>query len=173
MECQTKIDVALDAKELHASSGLHSVFVYVQSEIEESVKYPDGRENKIGIYPNSSTQFVKFDLRSSDSGDIYQLLCDDLRDPPMCEYLAPQIADSVAEMSSSCESFFVFVEVKLTEERTFSVSESDVCCICLERFGDSGKYLSDLPCSHVFHRLCLDQWLVRRNSCPLCRRPCV
>ncbi|XP_010554722.1 PREDICTED: RING-H2 finger protein ATL48-like [Tarenaya hassleriana] len=173
MDCQTKIDVALDAKELNASSGLQSIFVHVKSETTESVKYPDGRETRIGIYPNSTTQFAKFDLRSSDSVDIYQLLCDDLRNPPMCEYLAPQIADSVAEMSSSCESFFVFVEVRLTEEITFSVSESDVCCICLESFGDSGKYLSDLPCSHVFPRLCLDQWLVRKDSCPLCRRPCL
>ncbi|KAE8702140.1 RING-H2 finger protein ATL74 [Hibiscus syriacus] len=43
------------------------------------------------------------------------------------------------------------------------------CAICLEEFkdGDSCKALS--KCKHLYHRSCIDQWLLQHRSCPLCR----
>jgi len=47
------------------------------------------------------------------------------------------------------------------------------CSICLENFrpGESLKKLHQ--CDHFFHSACIDGWLGRRNSCPLCRVPAV
>ncbi|KAL6995098.1 RING-type E3 ubiquitin transferase [Sarracenia purpurea var. burkii] len=42
------------------------------------------------------------------------------------------------------------------------------CTICLEKFS-VGSEIARMPCSHVYHRGCIVQWLMRRNSCPLCQ----
>ncbi|KAF7063197.1 hypothetical protein CFC21_069718 [Triticum aestivum] len=43
------------------------------------------------------------------------------------------------------------------------------CAVCLAEYADADE-LRRLPgCKHVFHRLCVDEWLRRRPSCPLCR----
>lgn len=44
-----------------------------------------------------------------------------------------------------------------------------VCNICLEDFkeGDDMRLLK--PCSHTFHTQCIDQWLWKVASCPICK----
>lgn len=43
------------------------------------------------------------------------------------------------------------------------------CVFCLSRI-DDGEEVRELRCRHVFHRECLDSWLLRpRATCPLCR----
>jgi hypothetical protein len=46
------------------------------------------------------------------------------------------------------------------------------CVICLEPFVDTpveGDRYQLLPCLHCFHRECARNWLVIRQSCPICR----
>lgn len=42
----------------------------------------------------------------------------------------------------------------------------DNCAICLEEIDE---YRATLPCSHVFHTLCLIKHAHGSNVCPLCR----
>lgn len=43
------------------------------------------------------------------------------------------------------------------------------CAVCLESFED-GQRLRLLPaCCHVFHSECVDDWLHRNATCPICR----
>uniref|UniRef100_T1J8S4 RING-type domain-containing protein n=1 Tax=Strigamia maritima TaxID=126957 RepID=T1J8S4_STRMM len=44
----------------------------------------------------------------------------------------------------------------------------EVCVICLLE-QKCGQLVKDLPCSHVFHSECIDTWLEKNHSCPLCR----
>lgn len=51
------------------------------------------------------------------------------------------------------------------------VEEAGECSICLGAFED-GEKVKVLPqCGHCYHCLCVDQWLVNRSVCPLCRAP--
>lgn len=45
-----------------------------------------------------------------------------------------------------------------------------ICCVCLSRL-DKGEDKRLLPCSHEFHRECVDRWLKNgcRRTCPVCR----
>ncbi|XP_074556999.1 uncharacterized protein LOC141812966 [Curcuma longa] len=42
------------------------------------------------------------------------------------------------------------------------------CAICIDDFKPN-SVLSVMPCGHGFHAACLNEWLTRSNSCPLCR----
>ena len=45
--------------------------------------------------------------------------------------------------------------------------QNEECCICLD---DSAIQIwVILPCGHTFHNMCIMRWLVRNNTCPVCR----
>lgn len=47
--------------------------------------------------------------------------------------------------------------------------EAGPCAVCLEPFHNN-QCLRVLPCSHEYHRDCVDPWLLLRPTCPLCKR---
>ncbi|XP_024029651.1 E3 ubiquitin-protein ligase At1g63170 [Morus notabilis] len=53
------------------------------------------------------------------------------------------------------------------KERVIS-GEDAVCCICLAKYANNDE-LRELPCSHFFHKECVDKWLKINASCPLCK----
>jgi hypothetical protein len=44
-----------------------------------------------------------------------------------------------------------------------------VCNICLEDFKEGDNMRLLIPCSHAFHTQCVDQWLCKVASCPICK----
>lgn len=55
-----------------------------------------------------------------------------------------------------------------------SPDESDdsvdlTCPICMCEMGEN-EYIYNLTCHHVFHIDCLEQWYMRRNTCPVCKQ---
>ena len=46
---------------------------------------------------------------------------------------------------------------------------NESCNICMEKFL-VGQYKRCLPnCKHLFHKKCIDRWLKKNASCPICR----
>jgi hypothetical protein len=45
------------------------------------------------------------------------------------------------------------------------------CAVCLEDFAE-GNTMRLLNCKHRFHKHCIDQWLHRVATCPICQRDC-
>ncbi|KAI3466396.1 hypothetical protein Pfo_023059 [Paulownia fortunei] len=48
-------------------------------------------------------------------------------------------------------------------------SEIPECCICLVKYRDKEE-IRQLPCTHIFHLNCVDQWLKIVSCCPLCKQ---
>ena len=44
----------------------------------------------------------------------------------------------------------------------------DICAICLEGF-KIRQHSRMFNCSHIFHKKCVDRWLVKSPRCPTCR----
>mmetsp|Transcript_27196 Transcript_27196/g.84638 ORF Transcript_27196/g.84638 Transcript_27196/m.84638 type:complete len:452 (-) Transcript_27196:114-1469(-) len=42
------------------------------------------------------------------------------------------------------------------------------CMVCLSDFADADE-VRPLPCGHVFHAPCIDEWLRRCTDCPICK----
>lgn len=79
-------------------------------------------------------------------------------------------------------SFFHLVAARLAGEilpvirfselhRPGSGSESDCCAVCLHEFENEDEIRRLMNCQHIFHRSCLDRWMMGYNqmTCPLCR----
>ncbi|CAG5124496.1 unnamed protein product [Candidula unifasciata] len=47
-------------------------------------------------------------------------------------------------------------------------SEYDPCAICIESY-KFHEVIRILPCRHVFHKSCVDPWLLDQRSCPMCK----
>ena len=47
-----------------------------------------------------------------------------------------------------------------------------MCDICLLEYkvGDEVAWSPNIECTHAFHKDCILDWLVRKTSCPSCRR---
>ncbi|XVE68832.1 hypothetical protein DITRI_Ditri09bG0101600 [Diplodiscus trichospermus] len=45
------------------------------------------------------------------------------------------------------------------------------CMICMEQLSSGTQEVSSMPCSHLFHGDCIEEWLNRSHQCPLCRFP--
>jgi len=52
---------------------------------------------------------------------------------------------------------------------TMDLGDDPSCPVCLTPF-ENGDRLRLLPCKHAFHQPCVDEWLNRNASCPVCRR---
>ncbi|CAL9091375.1 E3 ubiquitin-protein ligase At1g63170 [Musa acuminata AAA Group] len=55
-----------------------------------------------------------------------------------------------------------------TDRERFVSNEDAVCCICLAKYVDNDE-LRELPCTHFFHKDCVDKWLKINALCPLCK----
>ncbi|KAA8525346.1 hypothetical protein F0562_007236 [Nyssa sinensis] len=55
-----------------------------------------------------------------------------------------------------------------TEKERVISGDDAVCCICLAKYGNNDE-LRELPCSHFFHKECVDKWLKINALCPLCK----
>lgn len=79
----------------------------------------------------------------------------------------------------SHENAVVLTEVRLNELCPLRcpangnvISTEDSCSVCSDAIQDEQLH-RQLPCEHVFHAPCVDQWLMVHKNCPNCRRELV
>ncbi|XP_039606554.1 E3 ubiquitin-protein ligase RNF165 isoform X1 [Polypterus senegalus] len=59
-------------------------------------------------------------------------------------------------------------ELKIAMEEEEESDMDEKCTICLSMLED-GEDVRRLPCMHLFHQACVDQWLATSRKCPICR----
>lgn len=57
---------------------------------------------------------------------------------------------------------------KQEEDEGADEDTEEKCTICLSIL-EEGEDVRRLPCMHLFHQLCVDQWLLTNKKCPICR----
>lgn len=48
------------------------------------------------------------------------------------------------------------------------INDNQICSICLSVFA-ACETVFKLPCSHIFHKNCIEEWLRFGSTCPNCR----
>jgi hypothetical protein len=61
---------------------------------------------------------------------------------------------------------FVMVKCKRRVYKIISLKSEEECSICYE---ENVKECVVLRCKHVYHKECIDKWLVNNTTCPQCR----
>lgn len=64
------------------------------------------------------------------------------------------------------------LQTRVLAESDEVIVEKDKCAICLEKHKVKTE-IRVLPCSHIFHRACIDKALTMKNQCPICRQEAV
>ena len=68
------------------------------------------------------------------------------------------------------------LEKKTTKRKATAHDKEDTdgqkeqCVICMEDI-KQGTTLKVLNCGHKFHSRCIDRWLKRKATCPVCNAP--
>ncbi|KAK8698383.1 hypothetical protein V6N13_114504 [Hibiscus sabdariffa] len=60
-------------------------------------------------------------------------------------------------------------QLRFSEETNAGHPGFDSCAICLDGFRQGQWCRNLVGCGHLFHRKCLDSWLIKVTSCPICR----
>ncbi|XP_041022830.1 NEP1-interacting protein-like 1 [Juglans microcarpa x Juglans regia] len=83
----------------------------------------------------------------------------------------PNIFDTGGAKGLPGDSVEKIPKIIITKNNNIDTSGEEVSCsVCLQDF-QLGETVRCLPhCHHMFHLPCIDKWLLRHGSCPLCRR---
>lgn len=135
------------------------------------VGYYDGtgsRRNESEAAKDSSKNNNQFNLTITEEGVCSELL----PKPHMGPFLVTQSPTHPLLISFSEKENGAAVEKDedcMTSSTLSSNSRSE-CVICMYEFqiGDRIRYL---PCLHVYHDVCIDDWLMRSLTCPSCLEP--
>lgn len=49
---------------------------------------------------------------------------------------------------------------------------NNTCSICLNEMKQTDKLRKMRNCEHIFHKDCIDNWLLIKSNCPYCRKDC-
>lgn len=56
--------------------------------------------------------------------------------------------------------------LKRDDEET--ASDVHMCAVCIESY-KAGEVVTVLTCDHIFHKACIEPWLLERRTCPMCK----
>jgi E3 ubiquitin-protein ligase BIG BROTHER and related proteins len=63
------------------------------------------------------------------------------------------------------------LDIEIFCQTTSQCADDELAClVCMEDFGENDVQMR-LPCKHILHVGCAEQWLIQNNACPCCRKP--
>ncbi|XP_036401961.1 leukemia NUP98 fusion partner 1 [Megalops cyprinoides] len=80
---------------------------------------------------------------------------------------SPRLDQRITTINELSETFER--KLKFRSRNVMSLSDADdLCMICHENMRSCGTVVTELHCSHHFHKECIEQWLWKKQSCPTC-----
>jgi hypothetical protein len=102
---------------------------------------------------------------SFDASDEYEIVCQERNRVKMQKM---QQTMKTVMFSKDEESLKLGEGLLSSSSSVKSSFKYDCCTICLTDFEKNDKVKKVPVCEHTFHEACLQQWLVRKFSCPNC-----
>ncbi|KAJ3593057.1 hypothetical protein NHX12_005395 [Muraenolepis orangiensis] len=84
------------------------------------------------------------------------------------EQLTPEAWSSIGKNIPATPESRKLLDKQEEEEVADEEDTEEKCTICLSIL-EEGEDVRRLPCMHLFHQLCVDQWLLTNKKCPICR----
>ncbi|XVF15534.1 hypothetical protein REPUB_Repub09cG0162400 [Reevesia pubescens] len=131
--------------EFYINGGIQDVMV-----IDRSFLY--GMPGPIGIHENHD------DMRLDVDDMSYEELLD--------------LEEQIGNVSTGLSEQSIWANLRRRKYQSITIGpsvETEKCCICQEDYGDEEE-LGKLDCGHDFHFNCIKQWLLQKNSCPICKK---
>lgn len=154
--CQEYVSVSFHSSIISPPNLWNDGFTYDDSDedLENGYHFPAFHPNNPQI-GNESNEDYDSDSDSDHEHDLFENEEDDSRKDPVSRSLIESIPS-----------------VKITEAFIGSITSTldppPSCSVCTEGFV-FGTEAKRLPCNHIYHDDCIVMWLLRSNSCPLCR----
>ncbi|KRT82986.1 zinc finger protein, partial [Oryctes borbonicus] len=60
------------------------------------------------------------------------------------------------------------IPTKTIKSEDKEVKDGECCAVCIEPYKPL-EVLRILPCTHEFHKNCIDPWLLEHRTCPMCK----
>lgn len=84
------------------------------------------------------------------------------------------IRDFIEQMK--CDSHIIITQKDINNKSKYHRVSNDPnekckdseCSICISEYLNN-EYYRTLNCGHTFHKRCIDKWIKKNNSCPICR----
>lgn len=121
----------------------------------------------VGLPSVGGIIFPRYDGHIPNAREImYQIMQSDLG-VVLNDFLR-NIADNHRGTPPAAVSEVQSLPVRTIKEKEKEEEEKQ-CAVCTCDFvtGDQAK---QMPCQHIFHPDCIDPWLKRHNTCPICRK---
>ncbi|XP_077447498.1 E3 ubiquitin-protein ligase RNF128-like [Stigmatopora argus] len=54
------------------------------------------------------------------------------------------------------------------DDKETTGDEAYMCAVCIESY-KAGEVVTVLTCGHIFHKACIEPWLLEKRTCPMCK----
>ncbi|XP_057689890.1 E3 ubiquitin-protein ligase RNF128-like [Corythoichthys intestinalis] len=54
------------------------------------------------------------------------------------------------------------------DDKETTGDEAYMCAVCIESY-KAGEVVTVLTCDHIFHKACIEPWLLEKRTCPMCK----
>uniref|UniRef100_A0A8C3BSV3 RING-type domain-containing protein n=1 Tax=Cairina moschata TaxID=8855 RepID=A0A8C3BSV3_CAIMO len=78
------------------------------------------------------------------------------------------IGDQQAHPAASKECIDRLPQISITDDCNAVGQDQCYCTICFSEYVKD-EIVTELPCHHLFHKLCVTLWLQKSGTCPICR----
>uniref|UniRef100_A0A0D3CTQ7 RING-type E3 ubiquitin transferase n=1 Tax=Brassica oleracea var. oleracea TaxID=109376 RepID=A0A0D3CTQ7_BRAOL len=148
------------------------------SDIEPATTDPD-RQLTIKITRRNTSQTeINFSIRFSttDNGHITDDTTDLMEHMfsyhdiyfPIFGEIIEYTSDKFASMIPTLTDYAALIDLRASIREPILEDADKVCSICQDKFIGKGD-VNSLRCNHIYHHLCIVEWIRHNLSCPTCR----